>query len=1382
MAEGKDKPKSPDGADAKPSSLTETDGIDWFIMSDFNDLLSGNSSTTLQPSKPATSSAAKLSQPSSQMPVANSASTNQGNPFASNDDDDDAAWLAALDLDAPAVSDLSGKQTVLITPLEPQQPQSNEVASPEDVDWLIMSNLGESPAATNVKVSASYEVFDSTSPSKTATSDLGFDFGSTAGDKFLAEFGSGFDDDLAQGLADDFFNEAALENLGVSDESDLALEDLDHSWEADLAAISPAEGDNFAALMAADSLGTDINEDLALLLADQIADEILAEPTNPKEVVPVQVDLASDHLNSVNSEVDAADEFLMGFSDEMEMIAPADPIAPLDDGESMDEFSSAAAAKSTPVAGSSDNIWSTDELMSGGDDLSWQSEGDAAPWDQPIVTPAIPQNAADQDPLDTAVVFDFNQFSSTFNEAEDWLHTHSSNEPPSRETPDEFGDMVWHIPSTNDDDFGDTVVTAWIDPSDRDPAKSKSFTPEADPFASDWNAPSPPQSNVIPEAKLSPKRDAELSQNYHAPVVAAEVEPLSDLGGDIDDDYDEFNLSELSPVATDSANSNLNSNLANMVYDLGAESQSNSSEINALDFWENEVNDMLTSEGSSFWDSAQIDQNDQSNYLDSVANEFFQDAPSLSDIAPEQPSLNSYNADISAQLKPPQSNVPSSQLTTLYTPDHLSIDDDFNDELGHDLADEFDQIGSEPSNYNNYQEFIAPSAVAPPFNSPKPPDHHYPSPHPSGAPPNPTALISRQSPQPIYAPSPDADGGMANSYIANEADIDLADFDAVLADDFIPSDYLGSDHLNSEHFNGDNFPDPLASGSGNTGLMAASSQNVASTYEPSHEPPHYLSSSATHLGHGTNPPHIPINPPMNPPMGNIDNDYLDNFDLDEFDSSVGNLGSMPDTVNPSSSQFGTSSYEPPASSPAQLPLPLPPLPKMPPLPHPPAASGHSAISKPATPRRPTGNSNTAFDDDFLRNASRASMGHSGGMNAEYTVGGSPVLSDFNDIGSLDIRDDTDWTGLLDGDSELSDSFTAMPVSSYAPPQLPDQSGFFTGATDDLPRHRQPPLAMPNTGLTGFGTGPRPTPTPQIADNFKAAYGTGVGNTGPGAAKDKDSERPNLPVSISLEAIWDKAKWPIVGLILLGIGGGGMMLLQRPYTEFGLKFGFIKDASGKNLQGSNFKDAKLENVNFSGANLEAAVFENANLKGANLSEAKLDGVNFAKANLRSARLLRTSIIWANFKGAQLNWADLEEAEVTRSNFAGATLEGANLRGMKLGEGDKMARLEPKDRLMWQLVNEAKPGRNLAGQNLTGFNLNGATLTGANLTNSQLSFVDLTGADLKNANLSGAIVKGMNLSGAKLNGAQFTGAVWDKGKPPKTDAATVCPNGKPGPCKF
>ena len=396
------------------------------------------------------------------------------------------------------------------------------------------------------------------------------------------------------------------------------------------------------------------------------------------------------------------------------------------------------------------------------------------------------------------------------------------------------------------------------------------------------------------------------------------------------------------------------------------------------------------------------------------------------------------------------------------------------------------------------------------------------------------------------------------------------------------------------------------------------------------------------------------------------------------------------------------------------------------------------------------------------------------------------LHDYNELG-LEIHDDgTDWSGLLDS-SDLSDGITSistkLPLPSQGRATSPRTEGMSVGETREIPRDRQRP--MPSYGEA---TQARMAATPDqmdfnrfTEDNYNA-YDNKPAAAHPQAA----ASRPKITLpAVSLESLWqDYLKIPAIGL---GVIGGAFLLyslLNRPVFDLGLRWGIFKDASGKDFTKTDFKGAKLDNVNFSKAILTGSQMQDASLVGANFQEANLDGVNFTKANLSRARLIQASIIWAEFNNAQMNLVDLAGANLERSNLVNAKMEGVNLKDSKIGaQGtEKATKFSSVILLSWQIVNEARDGRNLADQNLSGLNLSFSNLKRANLTNSKLNYTDLTGTDLSGANLSGSQVNGANWSGANLTGIKLSDVVFDKNKLPKTDEETICPNGKKGVCKF
>jgi uncharacterized protein YjbI with pentapeptide repeats len=400
------------------------------------------------------------------------------------------------------------------------------------------------------------------------------------------------------------------------------------------------------------------------------------------------------------------------------------------------------------------------------------------------------------------------------------------------------------------------------------------------------------------------------------------------------------------------------------------------------------------------------------------------------------------------------------------------------------------------------------------------------------------------------------------------------------------------------------------------------------------------------------------------------------------------------------------------------------------------------------------------------------------------------LPDFNDLG-LEVHDDnTDWSGLLDS-GDLSDNITTIsPQNTQMPSRIrtnpvTDSRSDMTGVSEtrEIPRDRKPMASFGDSTQARMSAPPDQIDFNRFTEDNYDSYNA-YEQTDPSPIKTSIKPKLTIP-SISLESLWQNyLKIPVIGL---GAIGGVFLLytfLNRPIFDLGLRWGLFKDASGKDFSKADFKGAKLDGVDFSKAILTEAKMQEASLVGANFQGANLDGVNFTKANLSGARLIQASVIWAEFNNAQMNLVDLAGADLTHSNFANAKMEGANLKGSKIGaQGTEKATIFSSTTLLaWQIVNEPREGRNLADQDLSGLNLSFTNLKRANLTNVKLNYTDMTNTDLSGANLSGGQINGTNWSGAKLNGINLTGITFDKSKLPKTDAETICPNGKKGPCKF
>jgi len=69
--------------------------------------------------------------------------------------------------------------------------------------------------------------------------------------------------------------------------------------------------------------------------------------------------------------------------------------------------------------------------------------------------------------------------------------------------------------------------------------------------------------------------------------------------------------------------------------------------------------------------------------------------------------------------------------------------------------------------------------------------------------------------------------------------------------------------------------------------------------------------------------------------------------------------------------------------------------------------------------------------------------------------------------------------------------------------------------------------------------------------------------------------------------------------------------------------------GANLDGTNFKNARMIGANFSGADLRNANFENADLKHAKFTDAIINDNNFSGANLEKAKFCNTKRYGTSF---------------------------------------------------------------------------------------------------------------------------------------------------------
>jgi uncharacterized protein YjbI with pentapeptide repeats len=196
-----------------------------------------------------------------------------------------------------------------------------------------------------------------------------------------------------------------------------------------------------------------------------------------------------------------------------------------------------------------------------------------------------------------------------------------------------------------------------------------------------------------------------------------------------------------------------------------------------------------------------------------------------------------------------------------------------------------------------------------------------------------------------------------------------------------------------------------------------------------------------------------------------------------------------------------------------------------------------------------------------------------------------------------------------------------------------------------------------------------------------------------------------------------------------------------------------DLSGTNLQGADLQQANLRRANLAGTDLDGADLRGANLAGATLHDAGIDAntqldekwhlvwqiVNQGAVR-RDLRGRNADLSQTNLQGAKLAGADLSFVSLAAADLRGADLSGANLNNVSLHQTiiNEDTRLDDKERLVWEIVNQGGNRRDLSGVNLSQANLADADLSQANLSRAVLTDTNLSGASLYGADLRGAIL--------------------------------------------
>ena len=209
--------------------------------------------------------------------------------------------------------------------------------------------------------------------------------------------------------------------------------------------------------------------------------------------------------------------------------------------------------------------------------------------------------------------------------------------------------------------------------------------------------------------------------------------------------------------------------------------------------------------------------------------------------------------------------------------------------------------------------------------------------------------------------------------------------------------------------------------------------------------------------------------------------------------------------------------------------------------------------------------------------------------------------------------------------------------------------------------------------------------------------------------------------------------------------------------------FAGSLQGSDLRGSILTGADLNFVTLHQSLIDAqTLLEPKWVRVWQLIHGQATNTSFANLDFSFADMRITDLHDMNFAGADFSSTLLGEADLRGANFTGANLRFVDFTDALL---DPSTIIEPKSRLVWEILTIGAVGRDLHGTNLGSTFLAFSNMQGVNLTNANLSLAilfrtDLQNADLRNANFSSANLSQANLLGALTNGTIFGGATFSQ----------------------
>ena len=205
--------------------------------------------------------------------------------------------------------------------------------------------------------------------------------------------------------------------------------------------------------------------------------------------------------------------------------------------------------------------------------------------------------------------------------------------------------------------------------------------------------------------------------------------------------------------------------------------------------------------------------------------------------------------------------------------------------------------------------------------------------------------------------------------------------------------------------------------------------------------------------------------------------------------------------------------------------------------------------------------------------------------------------------------------------------------------------------------------------------------------------------------------------------------------------------------------------GLELQGADFSNSQLNQIDISFANLTGANFSGSYIQGADLTHTVLDYADLSHANLDNYRAMfsdvptkisQTSMEYTNLSHSKLAEKDIISMDGEITSYSDLHLGTATLTGI---QGTSLLNCPASLPSEWECIEQEDDYNRFFGYILIGnsANLEWVWLHGADLTSSKLSGeVKFTSSELLRTNLSGLPLSGkIDFSNAKLNGADLAG---------------------------